>query len=244
MRPIEAVRAGYDEITHINFIMMQAMPQDVVDKANTAARLEGPAKYGKDVDLDSAEMRAFYKELSDRKTIIDPTISVWEGSLTSDGSATLPAYAPFADISPPAVARSWKVGGYPLFDGLTRADFKASFAKMVGVVGRLHKAGVRIVAGTDGYGLEIVRELELYQQAGLTNAEALQTATIVPARMTKMADRLGSIEVGKTASMILVEGDASKDLAALRRVSTVFLDGYRLNGDELRKASGFSGAPK
>lgn len=244
MRPIEAVRAGYDEITHINFIMMQAMPQEIVDKANTAARLEGPAKYGKNVDLDSPEMRAFYSELATRKTIIDPTISVWEGSLTSDGSAISPAYAPYANISPPAVARGWKISGYPLFDGLTRDDFRASFAKMVGLVGRLHKAGVRIVAGTDGYGLELVRELELYQQAGLTNEEALQTATIVPARMTGMADRLGSIEVGKTASMILVEGDASKDMAVLRRVATVFLDGYRLSGDELRKASGFSGAPK
>lgn len=244
MRPIEAVRAGYDEITHINFIMMQAMPQDVVDKANTAARLEGPAKYGKDVDLDSPEMRAFYAELADRKTIIDPTISVWEGSLTSDGSTTSPAYVPFADISPPAVSRSWKIGGYPLFDGLTRADFKASFDKMVGVVGRLHKAGVRIVAGTDGYGLELVRELELYQQAGLSNEEALQTATIIPARMTGMDDRFGSIEPGKSASLILVEGDASKDMAALRRITTVFLDGYRLNADELRAASGFSGKPK
>lgn len=244
MRPLEAVRSGYDEITHINFIMMQAMPQHVVEKANTAARLEGPAKYGKDVDLDSAEMRAFYKELAERKTYIDPTIVVWEGTLTSDGSAISPAYAPYAAISPPAVARGWKIGGYPLFDGLTRQDFKASFAKMVGVIGRLHKAGVRIVAGTDGYGLELVRELELYQQAGLTNEEALQTATIIPARMTGMADRFGSVEAGKTASIILVNGDASKDLAALRRVSTVFLDGYRLSGDELRKASGFSGAPK
>lgn len=244
MRPIEAVRSGYDEITHINFIMMQAMPQHVVDKANTAARLEGPAKYGKDVDLDSPEMRAFYKELAERKTFIDPTIVVWEGTLTSDGSAISPAYAPYAAISPPAVARGWKIGGYPLFDGLTRQDFKASFAKMVGVIGRLHKAGVRVVAGTDGYGLELVRELELYQQAGLTNEEALQTATIIPARMTGMADRFGSVEAGKTASMILVDGDASKDMAALRRVSTVFLDGYRLSGDELRKASGFSGAPK
>jgi imidazolonepropionase-like amidohydrolase len=98
--------------------------------------------------------------------------------------------------------------------------------------------------GTDGYGLELVREFELYQQAGLTNEEALQTTTIIPARMTGMADRLGSIEAGKTASMILVEGDASKDMAALRRVATVFLDGYRLNGDELRKASGFSDVPK
>ncbi|MEQ1551871.1 amidohydrolase family protein [Sphingorhabdus sp.] len=244
MRPIEAVRAGYDEITHINFIMMQAMPQHVVDKANTAARLEGPAKYGKDVDLDSAEMRAFYAELSERKTIIDPTLVVWEGSLTSDGSEVLAAYAPFAAISPPAVSRSWKIGGYPLFDGLTRDDFKASYAKMVGVVGRLYKSGVRIVAGTDGYGLELVRELELYQQAGLTNAEAIQTATIVPARMTGMDDRFGSIEAGKMASLILVEGDASKDMAALRRISTVFLDGYRLNADELRKASGFSGMPE
>ncbi len=244
MRPIEAVRAGYDEITHINFIMMQAMPKEVVDKANTAARIEGPAKYGKDVDLDSPEMRAFYKELAERKTFVDPTLVVWEGSLTSDGSAISPAYAPFAAISPPAVSRSMKIGGYPLFDGLTRDDFRASYAKLVGLVGRLHKAGVRVVAGTDGSGLELVRELELYLKAGLTNAEALQTATIVPARMTGMADRLGSIEPGKTASMILVEGDASQDMGALRRISTVFLDGYRLGGDELRKASGFSGMPK
>ena len=244
MRPIEAVRAGYDEITHINFIMMQAMPQEIVDKANTAARIEGPAKYGKDVDLDSTAMRAFYSELSERKTIVDPTLVVWEGSLTSDGSAISPAYAPFAAISPPAVSRGMKIGGYPLFDGLTRDDFRASFAKMVGLVGRLHKAGVRVVAGTDGSGMELVRELELYQQAGLTNEEALQTATIIPARMTGMADRLGSIEPGKTASMILVDGDASKDMAVLRRITTVFLDGYRLSGDELRKASGFSGAPK
>jgi imidazolonepropionase-like amidohydrolase len=244
MRPIEAVRAGYDEITHINFIMMQAMPQEVVDKANTAARLEGPAKYGKDVDLDSAEMKAFYAELAQKKTIIDPTLVVWEGSLTSDGSAIMPAYAPFADISPPGVKRGLKIGGYPLFDGLTREDFRASYAKMVGVVGRLYKAGVPIVAGTDGSGMELVRELELYLQAGLTNEQALQTATIVPARMTGMDGEFGSITPGKTASMILVAGDASKDIGALRRITTVFLDGYRLDAGELRKASGFSGAPK
>lgn len=244
MRPIEAVRAGYDEITHINFIMMQAMPQAIVDKANTAARLEGPAKYGKDVDLDSPDMQAFYRELAARKTIVDPTLVVWEGTLTSDGSTISPAYAPYADISPPSIARSWKIGGYPLFDGLTRDDFRASFAKMAGLVGRLHKAGVRILAGTDGYGLELVRELELYQKAGLTNEEALQTATILPARITGMDDRFGAIEPGKAASLILVDGDSSKGLANLRHVNTVFLDGYRLDGAALRKASGFSGMPK
>ena len=244
MRPLDAVRAGYDEVTHINFIMMQAMPQAVVDKANTAARLEGPAKYGKDVDLDSPAMKAFYAELAKRKTIIDPTLTVWEPLLTSDGSALSPEYSPFADVAPPAVARGWKISGYPLFDGLTRDDFKKSFDKMVGLVDRLHKAGVRIVAGTDGYGLELVRELELYQQAGLTNAEALQTATIVPARMVGMDDRVGSIANGKTADIILVDGDVSKDLRNLRHVETVFLDGYRLDGKALREASGLNGMPK
>jgi len=245
MRPLDAVRAGYDEVTHINFIMMQAMPQDVVDKANTAARLEGPAKYGKDVDLDSPAMKAFYAELAKRKTIIDPTLTVWEPLMTSDGSTLSPEYSPFAEIAPPAVARGWKISGYPLFGGLTRDDFHKSFDKMVGLVDRLHKAGVRIVAGTDGYGLELVRELELYQQqAGLTNAEALQTATIVPARMVGMDDRTGSIAKGKTADVILVDGDVSKDLGNLRHVETVFLDGYRLDGKALREASGLNGMPK
>ena len=244
MRALDAVRAGYDEVTHINFIMMQALPQAVVDKANTAARLEGPAKYGKDVDLDSPAMTAFYAELAKRGTIIDPTLQVWEVLMTSDGSAIPPEYAPFADIAPPSVARGWKIAGYPLFDGLTRDDFRKSFNKMVGLVGRLHKSGVRIVAGTDGYGLELVRELELYQQAGLTNAEALQTATIVPARMTGMDARVGSIAKGKTADIILVEGDVSKDLRNLRHVTTVFLDGYRLDGQALREASGLTGMPK
>ena len=244
MRPLDAVRAGYDEVTHINFILMQAMPQDVVDKSNTAARLEGPARYGKDVDLDSPAMKAFYAELTHRKTIIDPTLTVWEPLMTSDGSAISPEYAPFAGIAPPSVVRSWKIGGYPLSEGLTRDDYRRSFDKMVALVGKLHQAGVRIVAGTDGYGLELVRELELYQQAGLSNAEALQTATIIPARMTGMADRTGSIVSGKTADIILVDGDVSKDLANLRHVNTVFLDGYRLSGEALRKASGLDGMPK
>lgn len=244
MRPLDAVRAGYDEVTHINFILMQAMPQAVVDKANTAARLEGPAQYGKDLNLDSPELRAFYAELAKRKTIIDPTLTVWEPLLTSDGTVVPPEYAAYTDIAPPSVARGWKIGGYPLFAGLTRADFRKSFGKMVEVVGRLHKAGVPIVAGTDGYGLELVRELELYQEAGLSNVEALQTATIVPARMVGMDDRVGAIAPGKTADIILVEGDVSKDIGNLRHVQTVFLDGYRLEGDALRKASGLTGMPR
>src|SRR6476659_9501097 len=146
--------------------------------------------------------------------------------------------------SPRPVVRGWKTTGYPLFGGLTRDAFRKSFDKMVGLVGRLHKAGVRVVAGTDGYGLELVRELELYQTAGMTDAEALQSVTIVPARMTGMDGQVGSIAPGKTADIILVDGDVSKDLHNLHHLRTVFLDGYRLDGEQLREASGLTGMPK
>ena len=47
----------------------------------------------------------------------------------------------------------------------------------------MHRSGITIVAGADGSGLELVRELELYVNAGFTPEEALASATIVPARM-------------------------------------------------------------
>jgi len=62
--------------------------------------------------------------------------------------------------------------------------------------------------------------------------------------MTGMDDRAGSVAVGKTADIILVDGDVSQNLANLRHVNTVFLDGYRLDGGALRRASGLNGMPK
>jgi imidazolonepropionase-like amidohydrolase len=244
MRPLDAVRAGYDEITHLNFVMMQAMPQEVVDKANTAARLEGPAKYAKDVDLAAPPMRAFIAELKKRGTIIDPTLVIFEQNFTMDGGVPAPAYVPYMGIISPVLDREFKAGGYPLVEGYTRDDYRKSYAKMSGLVGALHQAGVTIVAGTDGYGIELVRELELYRDAGFTPAEALQSATIVPARVVGADNRTGSIAVGKEADMMLVDGDVSTDLGALRRVVTVVSDGYVMDADELRKAAGYSGRPK
>ncbi len=244
MRPIEAVRAGYDEITHLNFVMMQMMPQDVVDKANTAARFEGPAKYAKDVDLQSPAVTAFVAELKRRGTIIDPTLVIFEGNFLAEGGKPMPAYAPYMGIISPVLDRVFRSGGYPLVEGYTRADYAKSYAKMMQLVTVLHKAKVPIVAGTDGWGIEIVREIELYRDAGFTPAEALQSATIVPARMVGADKRTGSIAVGKEADMMLVDGDVSRELGALRRVVTVVSDGYVMDGDALRKAAGYSGRPK
>jgi imidazolonepropionase-like amidohydrolase len=244
MRPLEAVRAGYDELTHLNFVVMQAMPKEVVDKANTAERIEGPARFAKDIDWNSPEMRSFIAELKRRGTVVDPTLVIFEQTLVMDGGTTAPAYAPYTGIISPVLDRYFKSGGHPLVKGYTRADYRKSFAKMSELVGTLHKAGVTIVAGTDGSGIELVRELELYRDAGMTPSEALQSATIVPARVVGADKRTGSIKVGKEADMVLVDGDVSKDLGALRRVVTVVSDGYVMDADELRKAAGYTGKPK
>lgn len=245
MKPSEAVAAGYDELTHLNFVVMESMPREVIDKANTRMRMEGPARFFKDVDLDAPLMKGFVADLAKKHTIVDPTIVIFEGMLTQDGGKAQPAYAPYMGIISPVIERSvFTSAGYPLVEGLTRDDYRKSYAKMVDLVGRLHKAGVPIVAGTDGWGIELVRELEIYRQAGFTPAEAIQSATIIPARIVGADKRTGSIAVGKEADMVLVDGDPSTDLGALRRVVTVVSDGYVMDADTLRKAAGYSGRPK
>ena len=244
MRPLEAVHAGYDELTHINFVLMQALPQSVVDVANTAARFEGPAEFARTVDLDSPAIKAFVAELAKRRIWVDPTMVIFERSFTHDTPELGYSYAPYAGTLPAVFERGLAEGGYPLFGKVTRAEMGESYAKIVQLVGRLHAAGVPMVAGTDGWGLELVREIEIYQQAGMSAAEALQTATINPARLVGAASRTGSIAVGKEADMVLVDGDVAGDLGALRRVVTVVSDGYVMDGDALRTAAGFSGMPR
>lgn len=245
MKPSEAVAAGYDELTHLNFVVMESMPREVIDKANTRQRMEGPARFFKDVDLNGPLMTGFIADLARRRTLVDPTIVIFESFLTQDGGKPHPAYAPYMGIISPVVERSFfTAGGYPLVEGYTRDDYRKSYAKMVELVGRLHKAGVPILAGTDGAGIELIRELEIYQQAGFTPAEALQSATILPARVVGADRRTGSIAIGKEADMVLVDGDPSRELGALRRVVTVVSDGYVMDADALRKAAGYSGRPK
>ncbi len=244
MRPIEAVRAGYDEVTHLNFIMMQALPQEVVDISNTAARFEGPAEFARDVDLDGPEMTEFIAELKERGTWVDPTIMIFEQFFIKEEPSLGPAYEPYAGTLPVVYERALNTGSYPLFGEVTREMFIESYQKMLSLIGKLYEAGIPIVAGTDGDGIELVREIELYEQAGMPRAAALQTATINPARLVGIADRTGSITVGKEADLVLVEGDVSADLGALRRVHTVVSDGYVMDGDALRAAAGYSGMPR
>ena len=79
-----------------------------------------------------------------------------------------------------------------------------------------------IVAGTDGLpGFTLQRELQLYVDAGMTPAQALQTATWNPAKYARVVGDRGSIAVGKRADLILIDGDPTRDIADIRKVATV-----------------------
>lgn len=244
MRPLEAVNLGYDEVTHINWLMMQAMPDAVINQSNGIQRFEGPGRYAKDVDLDSPEMKAWIAAMASKKIYSDPTAIAFESLYYPEHGELSPSYAPFVGTLPPTTERGFRSGGFKVPEGLTRADYRKSWAKMVELLGRMHKAGVPIVAGTDGSGLEIIHELEIYEQAGLTPAEALATATIVPARMVGVDKTTGSIAVGKAADLVLVEGDPEARIGDLRQTRWVMQEGKLMNADELRKAAGFGGRPK
>ncbi|HEY6049194.1 MAG TPA: amidohydrolase family protein [Sphingomicrobium sp.] len=244
MRTLDAINAGYDEITHIYFATMQAMPQEVVDKANTTMRMLGPGKYFKDVNLDAEPTKTVISTMAARHIVLDPTLVVVEGVLLADAGTPAPAYAPYMGTVPATVERGFKSGHIPYLPGMTRADAQASVDHMGQYVAKLFHAGAPIVAGTDGYGYELVRELELYVKGGLTPAEALATATINPARNVKAANRTGSIGVGKEADLLLVDGDPEKNIGDLRHVDQVMSDGYLMDGNALRAEAGYSAMPK
>ena len=244
MRPSEAIAAGYDEITHIYFVMMEAMPDAVVATSNGINRFEGPGRYAKDVDLNGPAIKSLIATMATHKIASDPTLVVAESLFVPENGDLSPAYAPYVGTLPPATERGFRTGGFAVSKDLTRDDYRKSFTKLSGLVALMHKSGIEIVAGTDGSGMELVRELELYVAAGFTSEEALATATIAPARLLKVDKNTGSITVGKAADLVLVEGDPSRRIGDLRNTRVVMMDGKLMDADALRAASGFSGRPK
>jgi predicted amidohydrolase YtcJ len=107
---------------------------------------------------------------------------------------------------------------------------------------RIHQAGIPIVLGSDSactpsaiydfHGFLSLRELELLGEAGLTPQEAIQAATITPARMLGLADQIGTVEAGKRADLVIVRDDPLVDLRAMRTVQWTVKDGVAHTPEE------------
>lgn len=103
----------------------------------------------------------------------------------------------------------------------------------------LHRAGVRILAGSDSPmplvypGWALHKELELLVEAGLTPAEALRAATIGPAEFLGLSKNSGAIEVGKQADLVLLDADPLSDIRNTQRIRGVILNGRWLSRTDM-----------
>src|SRR5262249_2959905 len=153
--------------------------------------------------------------------VLDPTVSVFEEMFTSRTGEVSPVLAPVADRLPPQVRRGALSGGLPVPDGMDKR-YRDSFSKMLELVALLYREGIQIVAGTDGFaGFTLDRELENYVRAGIPAPVVLRIATLDAARVMHRDVQLGTVEPGKLADFILVDGDPTKSISDIRKVRTV-----------------------
>ncbi len=237
-----AVRAGYDEIQHMNMLFLNFM-FDTVPDTRTPARLTAVADGAAGLDFDDAKTRDFVALLAAERITVDPTLQLFENLILDRAGQMATAYAPIADRLPPVVRRGLLEGGLPVTPDKEQR-YRDSFAAMLRMLSVLHEAGVPIVAGTDSLGgFALVRELELYVKAGIPAPEVLSMATLGAARAAGQGERLGSIAPGKLADFILVDGDPSADPGALRNLRLVVKDGVPLEPDAMWRELGIRPLP-
>jgi imidazolonepropionase-like amidohydrolase len=217
----QGVEAGMDQINHLNYV-------------TTVMRPAGGGRGAIDVNSDAA--RKAIQFFKDHGTVIDPTAG-WGEMAGHSKEVDVASFEPGIEKAPPVLNVKFRGMG-----GTTTAEqMHTRMAQTLAVIGALHKAGVIIVPGSDtglvGYGLH--RELELYVQAGMTPLEAIQSATIVSARAMKLERDSGTVEVGKRADLILVDGDPLSNIADLRKVSKVIANGRVFDPGKLWASVGF-----
>ena len=210
----DAILAGVDGIEHVTSLGTALLPpreaeayrQSVI--ADNAARGEGRYRIWSQIDLNSPRVKSLLDLMVWRGTTLSPTLAVFE-----------------LRAGDPNV-KDFNVRGY---------------SQMLQFTGMAKRAGVRVVAGSHSAvshaerGWAYQREMELLVESGLTPMEAIQAGTLENARFFRIEDRLGSIEPGKTADLILVEGDPSKNISALRQIKRVMLAGQWIRTDVPQK---------
>jgi len=122
------------------------------------------------------------------------------------------------------------------------ATRKAFTAKELEVVNEMHRAGVQFLAGTDTPpgvyifpGFSLHEELQRFVAAGFTPLEALQTATLNPAKFFGRENDLGTIETGKLADLVLLNASPLDDIANTQNIAAVIVDGRYLSRADLDK---------
>lgn len=236
VRASEMSNAGQKSFEHLIGIFEGSSPlEDEFIKGNKS---EG--KFLSTYDPQRA--RALFALLANNQTWQCPTL-VWErgGNLIDQTDFA-------ADSRAKYVPAYWKNVTWKRFTDEIEHDFntddratrKAFVAKELEVVNEMHHAGIPFLAGTDTPpgvyifpGFSLHEELQRFVAAGFTPLEALQTATLNPAKFLRMEDRLGTIEKGKFADMVLLDADPLEDISNTQKIGAVIVNGRYLSRAEL-----------
>ena len=193
---------------------------------------------------DPKRAEALFALLAKNQTWQCPTL-VWErgGNLIDETD--------FAhDLRVKYVPAYWKDVTWKRFTDQVEHDFntddlatrKRFVAKELEVVSAMHKTGIPFLAGTDTPpgvyifpGFSLHEELQRFVAAGFTPLEALQTATLNPAKFLGMEDRLGTIEKGKLADVVLLDANPLEDISNTQKIAAVIVNGRYLSRAELDK---------
>jgi imidazolonepropionase-like amidohydrolase len=220
MNAIQGIESGMDQINHVSYLTAVM----VDPKSHT-------------IDADSPQVKNVIKLLLEHHVVVDPTLALME-IITHPLDRPISTFEPgMAKVAPELSEGLETMGVAP--QGAENAA--ARFRALLETVRILHQAGVPIVAGTDQAvpGFSLDREIELYVQAGFTPMEAIQAATLVPARAMGMEKDSGTVEPGKRADVILVDGNPLENISDIRKVSMVFAGGKMYAPAALWTAVGF-----
>jgi imidazolonepropionase-like amidohydrolase len=213
----QGVEAGMDQINHLFYI---------TSVMRTPVGTRGP------VDINSEAARKALKFFKDHHTVIDPTVG-WSEMASHAKETDVTSFEPGITKAPFFLNAKFRA-----MNGGSTAEARA---QNLAVIGALHRAGIAIVPGSDtglvGYGLH--RELELYVQAGMTPLQAIQSATIVSARAMNLDRDSGTVEPGKRADLILVDGNPLANISDIRKVSRVVANGRLYDTGKLWQSAGF-----
>ena len=236
MTATQAINAGYNEVTHMNMLVLNFFG-DTVD-TRSPLRFSLPAQKAVSLNLQGQAMNQFIQLLKDKNITVDPTLSAFEDMFTARDKQVSARYKSTVDHFPMQWQRNIKAGGggLPVPPGMDDT-YKQSFNVFLKITKLLYDNGIRIVPGTDGLaGFDLHRELELYVQAGIPSNKVLQLATYGTAVYTGKDNQYGSIQEGKLADIILVEGDPVEDITNLLRTKLIISQGKMYDPAKLYSA--------
>ena len=226
MNAVQAVEAGMDQISHLNYVETAFFPDLERNGLEGEINLNAP---------NSVKALKFFKE---HGTVVDATDAVIELMLRPL-NVPIETFEPGLSKVPAELTVQINKKGKPA--ELAEA-LRMVLDVLLKVTGALHQAGVPIIAGTDvgvpGHTLH--RELELYVKAGFTPLEAIQAATIVPARVMKLDQEVGAIENGKRADLIVVDANPLDNISNIRKIRFVVTQGRLFESAKLWESVGFT----